>query len=34
MAKLRTRSLQSLALVPALGDAMYLICIVHCALPH
>ena len=34
MAKLRSRSLQSLALAPVLGVAMYLICTVHCAMPR
>ena len=34
MAKLRSRSLQSLVLAPILGIAMYLVCTLHCAMPH
>ena len=34
MMKLRYRSKQSLLAIPALLGAMWLLCTVHCALPH
>ncbi len=34
MVRLRYRSIQLLILIPALVSAMFLICTIHCSLPH
>jgi hypothetical protein len=34
MSKLRYHPAHPLFLIPALGGAMFLICTIHCALPH
>ncbi|EKQ67988.1 hypothetical protein OsccyDRAFT_4290 [Leptolyngbyaceae cyanobacterium JSC-12] len=34
MTKLRYRPAQSLILIPAIVGVMFLVCTVHCSLPH